>query len=281
MLDEEARGIFQGKIIVSPGAQKTDGKQMAQALLLSETAEFDSKPELEIFADDVVCGHGATSGQIDEDLLFYLESRGLPEPEARAMLIQAFVGEAFEQVEDEKLARRVLRRSPPMARRPRSEGSADDHHHHPSAKDLRAMEAPFDLDAIRADFPILSETVHGKPLTYLDNGASAQKPRQVIEAVSRAYGHEYANVHRGLHHLSNVATANFEKAREKVRGFLNARSPTRRSSSPATPPSRSTSSLRPSGARASARATRSCSPSWSTTPTSCPGISSASGKARF
>jgi Fe-S cluster assembly protein SufD len=76
---------------------------MAQALLLSETAEFDSKPELEIFADDVVCGHGATSGQIDEDLLFYLESRGLPEPEARAMLIQAFVGEAFEQVEDEKL----------------------------------------------------------------------------------------------------------------------------------------------------------------------------------
>ncbi len=76
---------------------------MAQALLLSETAEFDSKPELEIFADDVVCGHGATSGQIDEDLLFYLESRGLPEPQARALLIQAFVGEAFEQVEDEAL----------------------------------------------------------------------------------------------------------------------------------------------------------------------------------
>jgi Fe-S cluster assembly scaffold protein SufB len=103
VLDNEARGIFQGKIIVSPGAQKTDGKQMAQALLLSETAEFDSKPELEIFADDVVCGHGATSGQIDEDLLFYLESRGLPEEQARALLIQAFVGEAFEQVEDEAL----------------------------------------------------------------------------------------------------------------------------------------------------------------------------------
>jgi FeS assembly protein SufD len=103
VLDDEARGIFQGKIIVSPRAQKTDGKQMAQALLLSETAEFDSKPELEIFADDVVCGHGATSGQIDEDLLFYLESRGLPEEQARALLIQAFVGEAFEQVEDEAL----------------------------------------------------------------------------------------------------------------------------------------------------------------------------------
>jgi Fe-S cluster assembly protein SufD len=76
---------------------------MAQALLLSETVEFDSKPELEIFADDVVCGHGATSGQIDEDLLFYLESRGLPEAQARALLIQAFVGEAFEQVENETL----------------------------------------------------------------------------------------------------------------------------------------------------------------------------------
>lgn len=103
VLDDEARGIFQGKIVVSPDAQKTDGKQMAQALLLSETAEFDSKPELEIFADDVVCGHGATSGQMDEDLLFYLESRGLPETEARALMIQAFVGEAFEVVEDEAL----------------------------------------------------------------------------------------------------------------------------------------------------------------------------------
>jgi FeS assembly protein SufD len=101
VLDDEARGIFQGKIVVSPDAQKTDGKQMANALLLSETAEFDSKPELEIFADDVVCGHGATSGQIDEDLMFYLESRGLPEPQARALLIQAFVGEAFEMVDDQ------------------------------------------------------------------------------------------------------------------------------------------------------------------------------------
>jgi Fe-S cluster assembly protein SufD len=103
VLDGDARGVFQGKIIVSPGAQKTDGKQMAGALLLSETAEFDSKPELEIFADDVVCGHGSTSGQIDDELLFYLESRGIPEGEARALLIQAFVGEALEKVEDEAL----------------------------------------------------------------------------------------------------------------------------------------------------------------------------------
>ena len=103
VLDGDARGVFQGKIIVSPGAQKTDGKQMAGALLLSETAEFDSKPELEIFADDVVCGHGSTSGQIDDELLFYLEARGIPEAEARALLVQAFVGEAIERIEDEAL----------------------------------------------------------------------------------------------------------------------------------------------------------------------------------
>jgi cysteine desulfurase/selenocysteine lyase len=94
----------------------------------------------------------------------------------------------------------------------------------PSAKDVAAVNAPYDLEAIRADFPILREKIHGKPLTYLDNGASAQKPKQMLDAVQNAYEHEYANVHRGLHHLSNVATANFEKAREKVRAFLNARS---------------------------------------------------------
>lgn len=82
--------------------------------------------------------------------------------------------------------------------------------------------ASFDVARIRSDFPILSETVHGKPLTYLDNGASAQKPLQVIDAITRAYSAEYSNVHRGLHHLSNVATENFEQARSKVRAFLNA-----------------------------------------------------------
>ncbi len=86
------------------------------------------------------------------------------------------------------------------------------------------MQAPFDVDAIRVDFPILAEKVHGKPLTYLDNGASAQKPQIVLDTIQCAYAHEYANVHRGLHYLSNLATANYEKARQKVRHFLNARS---------------------------------------------------------
>ena len=103
VLDDTARGIFQGKLIVKPEAQKTDGKQMAQALLLGDQAEFDSKPELEIFADDVACGHGSTSGQIDEDLLFYLRSRGIGEREAKALLITAFVGEAVEELSQEQM----------------------------------------------------------------------------------------------------------------------------------------------------------------------------------
>ena len=71
-MDEQARGIFQGKVIVARGAQKTDGKQMARRCCCRRDAEFDAKPELEIYADDVVCGHGATAGELDEDLLFYL-----------------------------------------------------------------------------------------------------------------------------------------------------------------------------------------------------------------
>ncbi|NOT71064.1 MAG: cysteine desulfurase [Hyphomicrobium sp.] len=82
--------------------------------------------------------------------------------------------------------------------------------------------AAYDVERIRADFPILYREVHGKPLVYLDSGASAQKPRSVLEAMDHAYRFEYANVHRGLHHLSNVATDHFEAARETVRRFLNA-----------------------------------------------------------
>jgi len=99
VLDEHARSVFQGKIIVQPHAQKTDAKMATHALLLSETAEADNKPELEIFADDVQCGHGATAGALDETLLFYLKARGIPPKEAEALLIQAFVGEAVEGIE--------------------------------------------------------------------------------------------------------------------------------------------------------------------------------------
>lgn len=103
VLDDNARGVFQGKIIVQPIAQKTDGKQMAQALLLSPDAEFDSKPELEIFADDVVCGHGATCAELDKDLMFYCQSRGIPTDIARVLLIESFIGEAVALVEDDAI----------------------------------------------------------------------------------------------------------------------------------------------------------------------------------
>ena len=87
---------------------------------------------------------------------------------------------------------------------------------------MEIADTGYDVEAIRKDFPILSREVYGKPLVYLDNGASAQKPQAVIDAVSNAYSHEYANVHRGLHYLSNTATDNYEASREKVRRFLNA-----------------------------------------------------------
>jgi Fe-S cluster assembly protein SufD len=103
VMDDNARGIFQGKVIVARDAQKTDGKQSSHALLLSENAEFDAKPELEIYADDVVCGHGATSGDLNHDHLFYLKSRGVPEAEAKSLLIAAFVGEAFDMVANDEV----------------------------------------------------------------------------------------------------------------------------------------------------------------------------------
>jgi Fe-S cluster assembly protein SufD len=108
VIDDRAHSVFQGRIIVRPDAQKTDGKMMTRALLLSDEAEADNKPELEIFADDVSCGHGATAGALDDSLLFYLRARGLPEKDAQALLIQAFVGEAIEQIADDDLREHVV-----------------------------------------------------------------------------------------------------------------------------------------------------------------------------
>jgi Fe-S cluster assembly protein SufD len=99
VVDDSGRSIFQGKIIVRHDAQKTDARMAAHALLLAEGAEADNKPELEICADDVQCGHGATAGALDQNLLFYLKARGIPHKEAEALLIQAFVGEALDGIE--------------------------------------------------------------------------------------------------------------------------------------------------------------------------------------
>ena len=99
-----AVGVFQGKILVKPGAQQTDGYQISQGLLLDETSQFLAKPELEIYADDVKCSHGSTSGAVDETSLFYLTSRGIPKKTAEELLILAFLDEAIAEVEDEGLA---------------------------------------------------------------------------------------------------------------------------------------------------------------------------------
>ena len=104
VLDDRSRGVYQGRVHVAPDAQKTDGQQMARALLLSRKAEVDAKPELEIYADDVVCAHGATVGELDETQLFYLTSRGIPEDIARGMLVEAFLIDAIETIENELLA---------------------------------------------------------------------------------------------------------------------------------------------------------------------------------
>jgi Fe-S cluster assembly protein SufD len=104
VLDDKARSVFQGKIVVHKDAQKTDGRQYCKTLLLSDDAEVNAKPELEIYADDVKCAHGATVGQIDETALFYLRSRGVPEKRARSLLIESFLGEALENIEADDIS---------------------------------------------------------------------------------------------------------------------------------------------------------------------------------
>jgi Fe-S cluster assembly protein SufD len=104
VLKNGAVGVFQGKILVKPGAQKTDGYQISQSLLLDEDSQFLAKPELEIYADDVKCSHGSTSGAIDETALFYLQSRGVPRAAAQGLLVLAFLAEAIDEVEDEVIA---------------------------------------------------------------------------------------------------------------------------------------------------------------------------------
>ena len=103
VLGGRSRGVFQGKIAVARHAQKTDGYQMNQALLLSPDAEVDSKPELEIFADDVKCSHGATVGELDAEQMFYLRSRGIPDAEAKSILVRAFLAEALDAVANETI----------------------------------------------------------------------------------------------------------------------------------------------------------------------------------
>ncbi len=110
VLRNGATGVFQGKILVKPDAQKTDGYQISQSLLLDEDSQFLAKPELEIYADDVACSHGSTTGAIDEEGLFYLRARGVPKDIATDLMTLAFLAEAVEEIEDEALADEILAR---------------------------------------------------------------------------------------------------------------------------------------------------------------------------
>jgi Fe-S cluster assembly protein SufD len=105
---DQARGVFQGRIVVAEGADRTDARMEHHALILSDRAEVDAKPELEIYADDVACSHGNTVGALDEDALFYARQRGIPEAEARALLTEAFIGEVIDRIGHEG-AREIVR----------------------------------------------------------------------------------------------------------------------------------------------------------------------------
>jgi len=109
VLRNGATGVFQGKILVKPGAQQTDGYQISQSLLLDDDSVFLAKPELEIYADDVACSHGSTSGAIDETALFYLRSRGVPLKDAQDLLVLAFLAEAIDEIESEDTREEILR----------------------------------------------------------------------------------------------------------------------------------------------------------------------------
>jgi cysteine desulfurase/selenocysteine lyase len=208
ILGGQAQGVFNGAVIVRKDAQKTDAVQHSRNLLLSENAQIDTKPQLEIRADDVRCAHGASIGQLDQEALFYLRTRGVSDADARHILVRAFAEEIFTRVHDPAI-RRYWERNAPKER--------------PSSGP-QPVGAAYDRAVFRNDFPGLHQNVHGKPLVYLDNAATTQKPYAVIEALDRFYRLDCSNVHRAVHELSDRATQAYEASRMSVKLFINARS---------------------------------------------------------
>lgn len=214
IIDDQARAVFNGIILVRKDSQKTDSRQTNKNLLLSETAMVDTKPQLEILANDVKCAHGATVGQIDKNALFYLRSRGIGLAESRKLLTYAFALEVLQKISHEPI--REALETLIQSRLQKNTSNT-------SVSSLTEPQRPFsELLLLRKDFPILYQNVHGKPLVYLDNAASTQKPVEVIRTIQEYYEQYNANIHRGVHYLSQKATDLYEKAREDVRRFLNA-----------------------------------------------------------
>ena len=210
------RGAFNGRVAVEAAARGSNASQTSRNLLLSPLAEINARPQLEIHVDDVQCRHGATTGTLDDTHLFYLRSRGLDEATARALLTFAF-------------CRDVIGRVPLAPVREAAEaivaGVLPDRDADPGCRLMAAAReaaVALDLARVRADFPVLARRINGHPLAYLDNAASSQQPSAVIDAVADYARAHHANVHRGVHTLSQEATAMYEGAREKARRFVNA-----------------------------------------------------------
>ncbi len=263
VLDGKSTGVFKGKILVRQPAQKTDSKQTSKALMLSDDAVMNSMPALEIYADDVKCTHGSSSGPVDEDQVFYLRTRGVGLEAARHLMTYAFAADITRRIRVEPVRRRLEEymaaqhglpldlRITDLARMTKRCGNCNffgfvpvrfsrsfrgegarficAHGYEFSSHACSIFPSPssnghpvFDVRKIRADFPILQTTAHGKPLVYLDNAATTQKPRAVIDRLVRYYETENANIHRGVYELSQKATSAYEEARHKVAQFLNA-----------------------------------------------------------
>ena len=204
VLDEESTGAFAGRVLVKKDAQKTVSQMTNQNLTATKQARMYTQPMLEIYADDVKCAHGSTVGQLNDAALFYMQQRGISKKEARLLLQNAFINEVIDHMELEPLRDRL---------------------HYLVEKRFRGRKvnsSMYDINKVREDFPILSREVYGKPLVYLDNAATTQKPLCVLDAMREEYLNVNANVHRGVHYLSQQATDLHEAAREKVRQFINA-----------------------------------------------------------
>jgi cysteine desulfurase/selenocysteine lyase len=211
ILAGHGQGVFNGAIIVRKDAQKTDAVQHNRNLLLSEDAQINTKPQLEIRADDVRCAHGASIGQIDREALFYLNTRGVNEEDARRMLVRGFAAEILDGIRVTSI-------------RDELERLVDTWFENTLDRQIPPSQMPNPQLDFRGDFPALHQQVHGKPLVYLDNAATTQKPKVVIDAIDHFYRADCSNVHRGVHELSVRATKAYEEARLRVRRFINAKS---------------------------------------------------------
>ena len=193
---------------MAPDAQRTDAQQQNRNILLSETARITTQPQLEIYADDVKCSHGATVGQMDSEAILYMRQRAASEAQARRLQIEGLRG----------------RCRTPLRHRTAVRGGDGG-----GGCQTGKIITMFDVEKIRGEFPILGREVYGKPLVYLDSGATAQKPLAVIEMVDYLQRGLNANIHRGVHYLSEEATTLYEAARERI-GALSARPKRKRSS---------------------------------------------------